>query len=142
MVTLYLDHDSCFGLDSPFGYLIKNFGKNLFIGIDYKKGFTFDHVAEETAGVDYRYFKNFTGFYIDKFKKKTKVNYKMYVRNLSLNVITAIDKKLDAALIKNNAYEKINLNGIYFTLIDLHKAYELMVYDLKSKGGLIYAKKC
>ena len=58
------------------------------------------------------------------------------------DIITAIDKKLDAALIKNNAYEKINLNGIYFTLIDLHKAYELMVYDLKSKGGLIYAKKC
>ena len=31
--------------------------KNLFIGIDYKNGFTFDHYFEEKIGVDYRYFK-------------------------------------------------------------------------------------
>jgi aminoglycoside 3-N-acetyltransferase len=136
-----LDHGSCFGLNSPFGYLIKNHGKNLFIGIDYKEGFTFDHVAEETVGVDYRYFKNFSGLYIDKFKNKTRVNYRMYVRNLSLNVVTAIDKKLDEVLTKNNAYEKENSNGIRFTLIDLYKAYELMIHDLKSRDGLIYAKK-
>ena len=136
-----LNHTNCFGLNSPFGYLIKNHGKNLFIDIDYKEGFAFDHVAEETVGVDYRYFKNFSGFYIDKFKNKTRVNYRMYVRNLSLNVVTAIDKKLDEVLTKNNAYEKENSNGIRFILIDLYKAYELMLRDLKSRDGLIYAKK-
>ena len=53
-----LNHISSFGLDSPFGYLIKNNGKNLFINLDYKLGFTYCHVAEETVGVSYRYQKN------------------------------------------------------------------------------------
>lgn len=136
-----LQHKSCFSLDSPFGYLIKNHGKNLFIGIDYKYGFTFDHIAEETVGVDYRYFKDFSGFYVDKFNKKTKVNYKMYVRNLNLNVITAIDQKFDEVLIKNNAYRKKKSKGINLIMLDLNKTYKLMVEDLKSKDGLIYAKK-
>lgn len=136
-----LDHNSCFGLNSPFGYLIKNHGKNLFIGMDYKDGFTFDHVAEEAVGVNYRYFKTFSGFYINKFKKKTRANYKMYVRNLDLNAITAIDKKFDKILSKNKAYEKKKLSRISFILIDIYKAYEFMVNDLKSKGGLIYPKK-
>ena len=34
-----LKHHSCFGLDSPFGYLIKNHGKNLFIGLNLDKKF-------------------------------------------------------------------------------------------------------
>ena len=44
-------------------------------------------------------------------------------------------------LVKNSAYEKENSNGIYFILIDLYKAYELMIHDLKSKGGIIYPQK-
>ena len=58
-----MSHTSCFGLESPFGYLIKNEGKNLFIDIDYKDAFTFVHVAEEFIGVNYRYFKDFKGNY-------------------------------------------------------------------------------
>ena len=38
-------------------------------------------------------------------------------------------------------HRKKELNGINLILIDLPKTYELMVNDLKSKGGLIYAKK-
>mgnify|MGYP001082635638 CR=1 FL=1 len=137
-----LNHESCFGLDSPFGYLIENHGKNLFIDIDYKEGFTFDHVAEETVGVDYRYFKHFSGFYTDKLNRQTRVNYKMYVRNLSLNIsMTAIDKKFDEILIKNNAYTKKIENGISFILIDINRAYKAAIHDLESKGGLIYPKK-
>ena len=129
------------GSKYQFGYLIKNHGKNLFIDIDYKEGFTFDHVAEETVGVDYRYHKNFTGFYIDKFNEKKKVNYRMYVRDLILNVFTWIDKKLDRILYKNKAYEKKIFNGISFILIDIYQAYQAMVKDLKSKGGIIYPQK-
>ena len=35
----------------------KNNAKNLFIGMDYKDGFTFDHFIEEKNKVDYRFFK-------------------------------------------------------------------------------------
>ena len=136
-----LKHYSCFGLDSPFGYLIKNKGKNLFIGIDYKDGFTLIHVAEETIGVDYRYFKNFTGKYFDG-NKSFKATYKMYVRELNKNIsMTAIDKKFDKVLINKKAYIKKTLNGIIFTSIDINKAYQALLYDLKNKKGLIYPKK-
>ena len=58
----------------------------------------------------------------------------MYVRDLSLNVFTGIDKKLDGILYKNKAYEKKIFNGISFILIDIYQAYQAMVKDLKSKG--------
>ena len=69
-----LKHKNCFGLDSPFGYLIKNKGKHLFINLDYKKAFTLAHVAEEKAKVDYRFNKKFKGIYIDKKNNKKKKN--------------------------------------------------------------------
>ena len=62
-----LNHHNCFDMDSPFGYLIKNQAKMLFIGMDYKDGFTLCHIAEQAVGVNYRILKNFSGFYIDKF---------------------------------------------------------------------------
>ena len=47
-----LSPKSCFGLNSPFEYLIKNKAKNLFVGFDdYREGFHFPYVAEEKAVV-------------------------------------------------------------------------------------------
>jgi len=120
---------------------MENYGKNLFLDIHdiYKNAFTFVHVAEETIGVSYRYFKNFSGNYIDKFKKKKHVNYKMFVRNLNLNILkTIIDKEFDNVLIKKHAYERKNINGINLILIDINKAYKAAIYDIKNKKGLIY----
>ena len=137
-----LKHYSCFGLDSPFGYLIKNKGKNLFINLDYKEGFTLIHVAEEEVGVNYRYFKKFVGSYINKKKEKKILTYKMYVRNLQLNVaMTSIDKKFDNILYKNKAYKKEKIGGFNFSIINIKKAYQLLVNDLKNNKGLIYPKK-
>ena len=57
-----MDHDNCFSKNSPFGFLIKNNAKYLFIDIDYKKaGFVLVHVAEQEVGVNYRYLKTFKG---------------------------------------------------------------------------------
>ena len=48
-------HESCFGNNSPFEYLIRKNGKNLFIGLkDYREGFHFPYVAEEKVGVNHR----------------------------------------------------------------------------------------
>jgi len=140
-----LDHESCFGLNSPYGYLIENHGKKLFIDINdiYREAFTLVHVAEEAVGVSYRYLKNFSGIYIDKFKKKKHVNYKMLVRNLNLNILgrTIIDKEFDNVLIKKQAYERKNINGTSLILIDINKAYKAAIYDIKNKKGLIYPLK-
>ncbi len=133
-----LKHLSCFGLDSPFGYLIKNQGKNLFIGIDYKESLTFVHVAEEQIKVDYRYHKNFEGNYINKNGISAKVNYKMYVRKKDKAISTVIDKKFDDKLLEKNALIKKSYDGISFSVIDIQTTFNLMLDDLKSKSGLIY----
>ena len=133
-----LKHNSCFSLDSPFGYLIENKGINIFIGIDYKEAFTFDHVAEEVAQVEYRYFKKFKGVYLDKFEKKKIETYKMYVRKLNLVKSTKIDQSFDDILIKNNIYEKKIYNDIPLSSIDIYKSYEIMLKDIRTQRQYIY----
>ena len=60
-----MKHRDSFSLNSPFGYLIKNNGKNIFLDVDYKDSFTFVHLAEQKVGVNYRFKKKFTGYIID-----------------------------------------------------------------------------
>ena len=47
---------------------------------------------------------------------------------------------MDEILFAKNAYKKKIVKGINFELIDIPKAYEILVNDLKSKGGLVYPK--
>jgi aminoglycoside 3-N-acetyltransferase len=136
-----LEHKSCFGLNSPFGYLIENEGKCLFIGMDYKEGFTFVHVAEEAVGVNFRYFKEFSGNYINEDNKKIYSKYKMYVRKENSKYVTGINERLDDVLIKKNAYKKVVFEGIKIGVLDIKRTYEIMINDLRGKTGLIYPKK-
>lgn len=133
-----LSHESCFGLDSPFGYLINNNGKNLFIDLDYKIALTIVHVAEEFIGVNYRYYKNFSGSYINFNNEKKNATFKMYVRDINKVKSTIIDDKFDEVLLKNNALKKIKFEGINFCCVDLKKTFSLMCQELKSKNSLIY----
>ena len=138
-----MKHDNCFSLNSPFGYLIKNKGKNLFIDLHYRiGGFPFVHLAEQQVGVKYRFLKIFTGNYIDDSNNKSKVNYSMYVRDPKSKVaITFIHEKFDDILKKINAYKEVFLDEISLTMIDIEKAYSHLVEDLKNGGDLIYTKK-
>ena len=67
--------------------------------------------------------------------------YKMYVRDLNIAKSTIIDKGFDEILIENNAYEKKIIEGINFTIIDINKAYNLMLNELKLSTNLIYPEK-
>lgn len=137
-----LKHFSCFGLDSPFGYLIKKGGKNIFIGFDdYRKGFHFPYIAEEKVGVKYRFLKTFSGKY--KIKKKIIKNFKtkMNVRKLDLNVKTKVDKLLKIILMKNSNYKEIKVKKIPISILKIDKAFKIMVNDLKNKKKLIYPIK-
>ena len=135
-----LDDESGWGSNSIFSYFHQNAAKNLFIGIDYKNGFTFDHYFEEKIGVDYRYFKYFEGEYTDRNKKIKIKRYKMYVRDLGKNVETYVSEKMDDVLIINKGYQKLFYENIYFGLIDMKIAGDIMEQDIKNKGGLIFAK--
>lgn len=132
-----LRHHSCFSLDSPFGYLIKNKGKNLFIDLDYKDAFTFVHVAEECVGVDYRYHKKFSGKYIGKNGLEKSESFQMYVREDTKASSTLIDKKFDHKLLEKKALKTVRYGNITFSIVDIEIAYKLMVENIKNKKGLI-----
>ena len=135
-----MKHKSCFGFDSPFGYLIENKGKNLFIDLDYKDYLTFVHVAEEKVGVNYRYIRKFKGNYI-KNKKKIIKSCEMYVRKTDLVSKTIINKKFDKILKKKNALKETSFENIKFSVVDINTAYLLMKNDIESQSGLIQGKK-
>ena len=136
-----LDDQSGWGPNSLFAYFHKSGAKNLFIGIDYKNGFTFDHYFEEKIGVDYRYFKYFESDYIDYSGIKSRKKYKMYVRDLDKNIVTSISPKLNDELLKKKGYTKYHFENIYFGLVNMKIAGDVMENDIIKKGGLIFAKK-
>ena len=62
----------------------------------------------------------------------------MYVRKPEMVTATYIHKKFDNILKKNKALKTIKFKGHKFSIVDLKKTYQLMVSDLKNKGGMIY----
>ena len=119
-----LKHLDCFSLNSPFGYLIKNKGKNIFIDLNYRAitettygGFTFHHVVEQAVKIPYRYFKEFKGYYINKQKHKKLIKIKFYARNLKLKYKVFLSKKLDKELKKKNLLKRVKFVGIFFKFI-------------------------
>ena len=66
----------------------------------------------------------------------------MYVRDPKSNVLmTLIHKDFDNELMKHNAINKTTFMKTQLTLIDINKAYELMVSDIMNGSKLIHLKK-
>ena len=65
----------------------------------------------------------------------------MYVRDLEKNIETAISDKMDDELVKKKGYQKFYIDNVYFGLVDLKIAGDLMHDDLTNKGGLIYTRE-
>ena len=133
-------HNNCFSLNSPFGYLIKNKGKNLIIDLHNKDkrekkfvGFVFHHVVEQAVGVSYRYIKEINGFYKNFNNLKKKLKIKFYARNLKINYRIYLSKKLYNELHKRKILQRKNFNGINFDLLDIYPTFELLKKDLKGK---------
>ena len=142
-----LKHTNCFSLNSPFGYLIKNNGKNLFIDINQRTydetklgGFTFHHVVEQEVKVPYRYFKIFSGSYINKKKIKKKIKIKFYARNLKTKYKIFISKKLDNELLKKKILKREEINGINLDLIKLKNTFQILTKDLKTEKKFFVKK--
>ncbi len=137
-----LKNKSGWGSDSPFSYFYKNKAKQLFIGIDYKKGFTFMHHPEEKLGTKYRYFKTFTSQYIDERGKEKTESFIMNVIDLEKSHYCRIDPRMDKVLLDNNAYFKYLIDGINFSIVDLKIAGDLIEKEIKSnKSFFVYKKR-
>jgi len=137
-----LKNKSGWGHKSPFWYFHKFKAKQLFIGLDYKNGFTFMHYPEEKEGTNFRFLKSFSAPYVDENSEEKILNYQMNVKDLNKGVDCHVNPKLDNILIKNKAYFRYKICNTYFGLVDLGITGDILENELKLKRNfLIYTKE-
>lgn len=119
-----------FGENSPFGWLHRNSGKNLLIGVDMQRSFTFTHYVEHQEKVCYRYHKNFISTYTDESQIKTTQSYSMYVRDLSLNVVME-QQPMQEMLLQAGVCVNQSINGIDYLMLFLPKVYDIISEDIR-----------
>lgn len=73
---------SGYGKDSPFAILHRLHGKIGVLGLPDSQGNTFYHHIEEMNRVSYRFYKNFTGLYTDRYGEMTQRTYSFFCRDL------------------------------------------------------------
>lgn len=98
------DTPTCFGEGCVYDMLHKNSGKIVLFGTE-NLGYTFTHFIEEKMGVDYRYFKEFSGNLIDERGAKHPKSIKYFVRDLKLNLDLDLEKN-KALLKQSNNFKK------------------------------------
>jgi aminoglycoside N3'-acetyltransferase len=87
-----LNNRSGYGPDSPFAKLLEFDGKIASVDLDDQHSMTMYHFVEEKIGVDYRYFKTFSGGYQDLNGVTTSEDYVLYVRDLESGVVTNVNR--------------------------------------------------
>jgi len=90
-----IDNKSGYGSDSPFAKIKDLNGKIGVIGLTDQNSMTSYHFVEEQNLVDYRYFKDFQGIYIDNSGQESTKTYSLYVRNLERGVTTNVNRMMD-----------------------------------------------
>jgi len=90
-----INNYSGYGPDSPFAVIKALDGKIAIIGLTDQHSMTSYHFVEEANNVDYRYYKEFEGKYIDRDGEKTHRKYALYVRNLAENVQTDVNRMMN-----------------------------------------------
>lgn len=90
-----IDNKSGYGFDSPFSKLLELNGKIAVIGLDDQRSMTSYHFVEEHNFVDYRYFKDFTGTYIDEYNNEKIKTYSLFVRDIEKGIKTDVNRMMD-----------------------------------------------
>ena len=86
-----LVNESGFGENSPFGLLHKLDGKIACLDLEDQISMTFYHYVEELMVVNYRYFKTFSGTYIDSYGHESERDFKLFVRDYERKVLTHVN---------------------------------------------------
>ena len=84
-------NESGYGENSPFGLLRALDGKIASLDLDDQNSMTFYHYVEESMVVDYRYFKTFSGTYIDSDGYESEREFKLFVRDIERKVFTHVN---------------------------------------------------
>lgn len=90
-----IDNVSGYGADSPFAKIKELDGKIAVIDLTDQNSMTSYHFVEEQNQVDYRYFKDFEGQYIDEDGKESTKTYSLYVRDIERGVTTDVNRMMD-----------------------------------------------
>jgi len=86
-----INNFSAYSSSSPFGIIHKLNGKIGVLDLNDQNSMTYYHYIEEHENVTYRYFKKFSGNYIDKNNIKSKKTYSIFVRKLEEGVVTHVN---------------------------------------------------
>ena len=140
-----MPHTDCYSFDSPFGYLLNNKAKNLFINLHYRLGgYPFVHVLEQELNLSHRFKKDFSGYCIDKFGKKEQKTFSLFVRKIEKGIgETFIREEFDEILIKNKAITNCSIleNIVESSLLDLNLSYKLLKDEYSRNRKIIYSAK-
>ncbi len=86
-----VDNFSAYSASSPFGIIHKLNGKIGILDLEDQNSMTYYHYIEEQEKVAYRYFTNFSGYYINKNNMKSKKTYSILVRKSKEGVLTHVN---------------------------------------------------
>lgn len=127
-----MNNADCWGQYSPFGYMYRNDAKALFLNVSVQRGFTFVHYVEETLQVPYRYYKNFSGDYIDAGGNKSRRSYVMYVRDTR---IISSEYSPDSFYEEKDILKAFSWAGMKLSLMNCRDAFDAISDDLLNNGG-------
>ncbi len=127
-----MQNQESWGRQSPFAYLHRVEAKQLNLNVSIQRSFTFQHYVEQSLEVPYRYPKYFMGGYINADGEEEVRTYSMYVRDLDIEMKEYMPEEF---LLNGGCARRTDWRGVYFTVIDLKKAYDVLACDLRENGG-------
>ena len=119
-----------FGKDGPFEYLRKENATQIMLGTDYQRSMTFVHYVETCVNVPYRFYKEFTGEYIDDNGEKSIRTYQYPARYLEYGSVEEFNK-IGAILEKEHVAKAIMINQIPARIVRLGDSYSIIEKDAK-----------
>lgn len=128
-----MQNQDSWGRQSPFAYLHRIGAKQLNINVSTQRSFTFQHYVEQSLAVPYRYPKYFMGRYINGDGEEEVRTYSMYVRDLDISMKEYMPEEF---VLSCGCARRVNWRTVYFTVIDLKKAYDVLARDLRENGGM------
>lgn len=119
-----------FGEDSPFAYMHKNHVIQVMLGTDYQRSMTFVHYVENMANVPYRFYKEFTGEYVDEKGIKSVRTYQYPARYLELGSVEKFNR-IGKRLEEKEIVQEFVINGITVKKVPLGESYPMIYEDAK-----------
>ncbi len=126
------------GMESCFGDVYKNRGFNLFIGKGFGEMFTFVHLAEIIAKVDYRYYKVFHANYTGHGFETEKLGFIHYVRDVEKCSSTGISPEYQIALEQDSYLITTSFNDINIQLINIKESVDMASIDVANSRKYVF----